>query len=73
MFDTVIRVDNLGKKYILGHQKQERYTALRDVMANRAKSVGRKLLKPLGQKVPDLAIEEFWVLKDVSFDINRGD
>ena len=28
----VITVENLSKKYIIGHQKQERYTALRDVL-----------------------------------------
>ena len=35
MSDTVIRVENLGKKYIIGHQQQERYTALRDVITNK--------------------------------------
>ena len=73
MPDTVIRVENLGKKYIIGHQKSERYTALRDVMANGAKSFGRKLLKPLGKRISDPAVEEFWALKDVSFEIKQGD
>jgi lipopolysaccharide transport system ATP-binding protein len=73
MSDTVIRVENLGKKYIIGHQKSERYTALRDVMANGAKSFGRKLLKPLGKSISDPADEEFWALKDVSFEIKQGD
>jgi lipopolysaccharide transport system ATP-binding protein len=73
MSDTIIRVENLGKKYIIGHQKQERYTALRDVIANSAKSVGRQLLKPLGKRMPDPAVEEFWALKDVSFEIKEGD
>jgi lipopolysaccharide transport system ATP-binding protein len=73
MSNTVIRVENLGKKYILGHQKQERYTALRDVIANKSKSVGHKLLKPLGKKMADPAVEEFWALKDVSFEIKQGD
>ena len=40
MSDTVIRVENLGKKYIIGHQQQERYTALRDVITNKVKSIG---------------------------------
>ncbi|MBE9252249.1 MAG: hypothetical protein HEQ20_19645 [Aphanizomenon flos-aquae KM1D3_PB] len=35
MSDTVIRVENLGKKYIIGHQQQERYTSLRDVITNK--------------------------------------
>jgi lipopolysaccharide transport system ATP-binding protein len=73
MSDTVIRVENIGKQYILGHQKQERYTALRDVVANGAKSFGRRMLKPLGKKGSDPEVEEFWALKDVSFEIKQGD
>ncbi|EDX75161.1 ABC transporter, ATP-binding protein [Coleofasciculus chthonoplastes PCC 7420] len=73
MSNTIIRVENLGKKYVIGHQKQERYTALRDVIANGAKSVGRRLLKPLGKGSSDPTVEEFWALKDVSFEIQQGD
>jgi ABC-type polysaccharide/polyol phosphate transport system ATPase subunit len=73
MSDTVIRVENLGKKYILVHQKQERYTALRDVIANSAKSLGGSVLKPFGKKISNPGIEEFWALKDVSFEIKQGD
>ncbi|GCL42779.1 ABC transporter ATP-binding protein [Dolichospermum planctonicum] len=71
MSDTVIRVENLGKKYIIGHQKQERYTALRDVITNKVKSIG-SLLNPQA-KNENPAFEEFWALKDVSFDIKPGD
>jgi ABC-type polysaccharide/polyol phosphate transport system ATPase subunit len=75
MSDTVIRVENLGKKYIIGHQHQERYTALRDVIANGAKSL-LTTLNPLTQKSKNEAKnsrEEFWALKDVSFEIKQGD
>ena len=71
MSDTVIRVENLGKKYIIGHQQQERYTALRDVITNKVKSLG-SLINSKG-KVENPAFEEFWALKDVSFDIKQGD
>jgi lipopolysaccharide transport system ATP-binding protein len=71
MSDTVIRVENLGKKYIIGHQQQERYTALRDVITNKVKSLGN-LINPK-EKVENPAFEEFWALKDVSFEIKQGD
>jgi len=42
MSDIVIRIENLGKSYIIGHEKQERYTALRNVLANKVKQIAGK-------------------------------
>jgi lipopolysaccharide transport system ATP-binding protein len=36
MSDTAIEVENLSKKYIIGHQKQERYKLSQDVIAQDA-------------------------------------
>ncbi len=36
MSDTIIQVENLGKKYLLQHKKKERYIALRDVIAEKS-------------------------------------
>jgi lipopolysaccharide transport system ATP-binding protein len=71
MSDTVVRVENLSKRYILGHQKQEGYTTLRDSITNGAKG----LLKPFqrGSQVANPTSEDFWALKDVSFEIKQGD
>jgi lipopolysaccharide transport system ATP-binding protein len=69
----VISVQNLGKKYILNHQSQERYTALRDVMASGAKRFAHKLRHPFSVPKNDPTHENFWALKDVSFDIQQGD
>jgi lipopolysaccharide transport system ATP-binding protein len=75
MSDTVIRVENLGKKYILAHQQEgQSYTALRDVLANKAKSLGRRFKPHSLLPTPHSpSQEEFWALKDVSFEIKQGD
>ena len=70
---SVISVENLSKKYIIGHQKQQRYTALRDVLAEGAKRFTNKLIHPFATPADDPTHEEFWALKDVSFDIQQGD
>lgn len=76
MSDVVIRAEGLGKKYLIGHQAgRERYTALRDVMARTAKGFVRSLRDmSRGRELVDGdEIEEFWALKDVDFEIRRGE
>lgn len=68
MNDVVISIENLGKKYQLRHEAQERYVALRDVITRRVKGLFRR-----GPKVSNRKTEDFWALKDISFEIKRGD
>lgn len=81
MSDTVIKVENLSKKYILSHQSQERYTALRDVMANGVKRMfNRGIVEPFNRLTSsstpqqiNSSTEDFYALRDVSFEIKQGD
>jgi len=83
---TVITVENLGKRYTLQHQQREQYTALRDVLTNGVKSLGKKIFSPFtlhSSRNSDSLIshlstliqtsEDFWALKNVSFEVKQGD
>jgi lipopolysaccharide transport system ATP-binding protein len=71
MPDTVIQVENLAKRYIIGHQRQEGYTALRDVIANRVWALGKKLTRR--EQKSHATSQDFWALQGVSFTIKQGD
>ncbi|MGA9752031.1 MAG: ABC transporter ATP-binding protein [Acidobacteriota bacterium] len=74
MTAPAIRVETLGKKYLIRHEQRERYTALRDVLTNKAKGLGRRIID-LGRSPVSRppSKEEFWALKDVSFEVQPGE
>src|SRR3989442_170174 len=76
--DTVISVENLGKKYRIRHQAEgRRYTALRDVLADKTSSAARRvwsvLRRPPTSDLRPLRTEDFWALKDVSFEVKQDE
>jgi len=77
MTDIAIKIENLGKSYLVGHNsaQTERYTALRDVIARNAKGLARKTRDMLTGRpiVQGDEVEEFWALKNINIEIKRGD
>ena len=103
MSDAIIKVSNLGKCYKLKHQaERQRYVALRDILADKSKSVARRVWSAMrGQRSEDrdqrtevrskrsevrsptsdlrpptsvpASQEDFWALKDVSFEVKQGE
>jgi lipopolysaccharide transport system ATP-binding protein len=68
MTEPVIRAECLAKKFLISHQSTERDLSLRDAVVRRARGL-------FTAKRPQIAPtkEEFYALKDVSFDVESGD
>ena len=75
----IISVENLSKRYLVGHQGERggyhSYTALRDIIGREIRNAGRKALDVVRgrQVVQGDSVEEFWALRDVSFEVNEGE
>lgn len=79
MSQNAIVVEHLSKRYLIGHRLSStqpyKYTALRDVIGREIKNFTRKAADFLGgrQIVQGDTIEEFWALKEVSFEVKQGE
>jgi lipopolysaccharide transport system ATP-binding protein len=73
---TAIKVENIGKRYVIDHQKQQsryRYETLGGTLASCGKRAYSYLRHPLSSFNNTVEHEDFWALKDINFEINKGD
>jgi lipopolysaccharide transport system ATP-binding protein len=79
MSETAIVVENVSKRYLIGHRLSStgpyKYTALRDVVGREIRNFTRKAADVVRgrQMVQGDELEEFWALKDVSFEVRKGE
>ena len=79
MSSPIISVENLSKRYVVGHRRERtephRYVALRDVVAQEMRNAARKAVDVVRGRyvVQGDTFEEFWALRDVSFDVQQGE
>src|SRR5437016_5285175 len=79
MSAPIISVENLSKRYLVGRQSERGelyfYTTLRDALWRELRTSARNTLELLRgrQIVYGDTVEQFWALKDVSFEVNDGE
>ncbi len=75
MAEIVIKSENLGKKYVIGHQRKGGYKTFREQMLQHMHNFYFRTKKMLsGQQVLEGdEMEEFWALRDINFEIKQGD
>src|SRR5438094_6753710 len=71
MSDIVIKAEDLGKSYLISHQTNGKHDTLRDLIVDKTKGLLSKIHGP--ECDTNQNIEEFWALKDVSFEVKKGE
>ncbi|MDE2465999.1 MAG: ATP-binding cassette domain-containing protein [Alphaproteobacteria bacterium] len=75
MSDIVLRIEDLGKKYVIRHRAQTiHYVVLRDIIAHNARAIAGRLLETVqGRMAPTTTREEFWALRHIDLEIKQGE
>jgi lipopolysaccharide transport system ATP-binding protein len=70
-----IKIEGLGKRYLLSHQQKARYHSLRDTFVEGVQNIAsatKRRLSGLGESA-SAGKEEFWALRDIDLEIEQGE
>lgn len=70
---TAIKIENLSKKYIIGHHRQDQFTTFREVLMHKLRSAGQYIRHPLSLNQETIEQEELWALRDINLVIEQGE
>ena len=73
MSDIAVKVEDLGKKYIIGHRGEGEYARFNEYLSSLGKAILRRLKNPLKPYDVSLELEDFWAVRNVSFELKKGD
>lgn len=74
MSDVAIKIEGLGKKFHMGRAWKSKGNSLRDSLGNSVtQSVNSLQARLRGQKRESAPSDEFWALKDITFDVKKGE
>ncbi len=70
----IIQVENLSKKYIIGHQQLIGKKTFREAIHQSIGNLGSKFTHPFSKNISSNSpYEEFWALKEINFEVEQGD
>src|SRR5687767_14462928 len=72
MSDIAVQAERLSKRYLLGEGSKQRHDTFRDHLSAALKSLGRRRSRTSSAGTQD-SPSSIWALKDVSFEIKRGE
>ena len=68
---SAVSIASLGKRYVISHKAPQRYRTLRDEIAEKIGNAFRKRGSRSSVSLPTK--EDFWAVRDISFDVREGD
>ncbi|WP_302454105.1 ABC transporter ATP-binding protein [Victivallis vadensis] len=70
---AIIRVEDIGKKYIIGHSRMNGEQRFNEQLSEWGRAVCRRLRHPFSPDNVGMDLEEFWALRHIDFEVRQGD